>query len=163
MIISKPQREAHEKRIHSSNYVAHVLPPAKRYQPGTLDNSESMMVDVGFNSTTHSNSEMMLVDEEAPIVSRNSFSVFAAPVQASTSQTNDTQNLIAVLKHHNQIIHWLQALRYYHLALQHLFHMPINGKGDVCCVWRQADWHLTAQVEGEELIANSRCVYYFYY
>ena len=39
---------------------------------------------------------MMLVDEEAPIVSRNSFSVFAAPVQASTSQTNDTQNLISV-------------------------------------------------------------------
>ena len=45
MIISKPQREAHEKRIRSSNYVAHVLPPAKRYQPGTLDNSERMMID----------------------------------------------------------------------------------------------------------------------
>ena len=54
------------KQVCSSNYVAHVLPPAKRYQPGTLDNSENMMVDVGFNSTTHSNSEMMLVDEGAP-------------------------------------------------------------------------------------------------
>ena len=39
---------------------------------------------------------MMLVDEGAPIVSRNSFSVVAASVQASTSRTNDTQNLITV-------------------------------------------------------------------
>ena len=50
-----------------------------------------MMIDIGFDSTTHSNSEMMLVDEGAPIVSRNSFSVLAAPVQASTSQTDDTR------------------------------------------------------------------------
>jgi len=55
-----------------------------------------MMVDVGFDSTTHSNSEMMLVDEGAPNVFSNYFAVSVAPVQASTSQTNDTQNLISV-------------------------------------------------------------------
>ena len=55
-----------------------------------------MMVDVGFNSTTHSNSETVLVDEGAPNVSSNSFAVSVAPVQASTSQTNDTQNLTPV-------------------------------------------------------------------
>lgn len=34
MIASQPQRKPHEKRIRSKAYVSHVLPPAKRGQPG---------------------------------------------------------------------------------------------------------------------------------
>jgi len=38
MLASQPQRQPHEKRIWSTNYVSHVLPPAKWHQPGISNN-----------------------------------------------------------------------------------------------------------------------------
>ena len=53
---SANQCEAHEKRNWSSSYVFHVLPPAKRHQPGILHDSTSITIDVGFDSVTHDHS-----------------------------------------------------------------------------------------------------------
>lgn len=88
MVISKPQRAVHEKRIRSSTYVSHVLPPAKRHQPGISDNSESMMIDIGFDSAMNTNSGMIVADEEAHNFSVSSLAIAADPIQASASQTN---------------------------------------------------------------------------
>ena len=147
----------YHQRIHSSVYIAHVLPPAKRYQPGTLDNSESMMIDALIPQQIATVKWCLLTNCPEILFQ---FLQLQFKHQHLKLMTPKTWSLF--LKCHNQIIHWQQALKYYHLALQHLFHMPINKKGDVCCVWR-LDWHLTAQVEGEELSANYRCVSYFYY
>ena len=87
MIISKPQRQVHEKRIRSSTYVSHVLPPAKRHQPGISDNSEGMMVDIGFDSATNTNSEMILANNTHNF-SVGPLAISADTIQASTSQTN---------------------------------------------------------------------------
>ena len=87
MIMSKPQRQVHEKRIRSSAYVSHVLPPAKRHQPGISDNSEGMMVDIGFDSATNTNHEMILANN-AHNFSVGSLAISADTIQASTSQTN---------------------------------------------------------------------------
>lgn len=38
IIASQPQRQPHEKRIRSINFVSRVLPPAKRHQPGISNN-----------------------------------------------------------------------------------------------------------------------------
>ena len=88
MIISKPQRAVHKKRIRSSAYVSHVLPPAKRHQPGISDNSESMMIDIGSDSAINTNSAMILANEEPHNFSASSLAISADPIQASTSQTN---------------------------------------------------------------------------
>ena len=65
MLTSQPQRQPHEKRIRSAIYVSHVLPAAKRHQPGIINN-EMETVSTITEITVDQN---VLVENEASLSS----------------------------------------------------------------------------------------------
>ena len=88
MVISRPQREPHEKRIWSSGYSSHVLPAAKRHRPGIPESIEDVAIDVSFAETVladSNNDHEMTILDGASNLDLSSISA-AIPMQASLSQ-----------------------------------------------------------------------------
>ena len=78
MLTSQPQRQPHEKRIRSATYVSHVLPAAKRHQPGIINNEMETVSTI----TEITADQDVLVENEASL---SSMSVIEDAVMLDTN------------------------------------------------------------------------------